>query len=126
MTPYFNAYGSDEKMPGKWWKNKEIVKSLELNNDQVNRIEGIFSSQKGRIKELGSDLRKKERELNDTIRNPNSSNEKVLKLSNEVEEIRGSMRRVKVDMFLQIREVLTPEQRSKLQEIWSKRGKPFH
>ncbi len=126
ITSNNNAYGSEKNVPGKWWKNKKIVEKLELNNDQVNQIEGIFSSKKGKIRGLDSDLKKKERELNDAIKNPNSSKEDVLRLSNEVEEIRGSMRRVKVDMLLQIREVLKPEQRIKLQEIWSNRGKQFH
>jgi Spy/CpxP family protein refolding chaperone len=125
VIPYCNSFGYDNDTPGKWWKNNEIVKSLELSNAQVDQIEKIFSSRKGKIKELGSNLRKKERELDNTIRNPNSSNEEVLKLSNEVEEIRGNLRKLKVDMFLQIREVLTPKQRGKLQEIRPKRGKPF-
>jgi Spy/CpxP family protein refolding chaperone len=126
VTPYFNAIGYDDNTPGKWWKNKDIVKSLELSKDQVNQIEGVFSSKKGKMKELDSDLRKKERELTDTIRNPNSSNDDVLRLSNEVEEIKGSMRKVKMDMRLQIRGILTPQQRGKLQEIKAKRGKRFH
>ncbi|MCI0454965.1 MAG: Spy/CpxP family protein refolding chaperone [Candidatus Dadabacteria bacterium] len=126
LTPYFNVYGYDEGTPGKWWKDKKIIKTLELNNDQVNRIEGIFSSQKGKMKELVSDLRKKERELADTERNPNSSNDDVLRLSKEVEEIKGNMRRVKMDIHLQIRGILTPQQRGKLREIKAKRGKQFH
>jgi Spy/CpxP family protein refolding chaperone len=125
VIPYRNSFGYDNDTPGKWWKNNEIVKSLELSNAQVDQIEKIFSSRKGKIKELGSNLRKKEKELDNTIRNPNSSNEEVLKLSDEVEEIRGNLRKLKVDMFLQIREVLTPQQRGKLQEIRPKRGKPF-
>ncbi|HLE24637.1 MAG TPA: Spy/CpxP family protein refolding chaperone [Thermodesulfobacteriota bacterium] len=120
-----NTYGYDGDSPGKWWKNKKIVKQLELSNEQMNRIEGIFSSNKGRIKELDSDLKKKEREFSDTVKNPNSSREEILRMNNEVEEVKGKLRKAYIDMRLQIRDVLTPEQRIKLQEIKTKHGKPY-
>ncbi|MGH7909028.1 MAG: Spy/CpxP family protein refolding chaperone [Thermodesulfobacteriota bacterium] len=125
VTFCLNTHGYDDDSPGKWWKNQKIVKQLELSNDQMNRIEGIFSSNKGRIKELDSDLKKKEREFSDTVKNPNSGREEILKINNEVEEIKGKLRKAYIDMRLQIRDVLTPEQRTKLQEIKTKHGKPY-
>ncbi len=125
VTFCLNTYGYDDDSPGKWWKDKKVVNKLELSNDQVNQIEGIFSSNKGRIKELDSDLKKKEREFSDTVKNPNSSREEILKMNNEVEEVKGKLRKAYIDMRLQIRDVLTPEQRTKLQEIRTKHGKPY-
>jgi periplasmic protein CpxP/Spy len=120
------SYGSDEDIQGKWWKHPKIAKELELTNDQVNRIEAIFSSYKPQMIDLDSKLKEKEKELRDTRKNPNSTREQISKLSDEVGGVRENMRKVKVDMFLQIRDVLTPQQRAKLEEIKSKYGKSFH
>lgn len=120
------SYGNDDDMRGKWWKHPNIAKELELTNDQVNQIEAIFSSYRPQMIELDSKLKEKEGKLRDTRRNPNSTREEISKLNDEVEGIRGNMRRVRVDMFLQIRDVLTPQQRTKLEEIKSKYGKTHH
>jgi periplasmic protein CpxP/Spy len=120
------SYGSDGDIQGKWWKHPKIAKELELTNDQVNRIEAIFSSYRPQMIDLDSKLKEKEKELRDTRKNPNSTREEISKLSDEVEGVRENMRKVRVDMFLQIRDVLTPQQRAKLEEIKSKYGKSFH
>lgn len=120
------SYGNDDDVQGKWWKHPNIAKELELTNDQQNRIEAIFSSYRPQMIELDSKLKEKEGKLRDTRRNPNSTREEISKLNDEVEGIRGNMRRVRVDMFLQIRDVLTPQQRTKLEEIKSKYGKTRH
>ena len=101
----------------KWWKNPKIVKELDLSSAQVERIEDIFSSYKGRIVTLNSELDKKEKELRKVVKNPNSTKEEVLELSDEVGRTKGELRRLEVNMFLEIRDVLTPAQREKLQTI---------
>lgn len=101
----------------KWWKNPQIVEELDLSSAQVNRIESIFSSYKGKIVDLNSDLARKEKDLRKAIKNPNSSKEEVLRLSDEVGRIKGGLRRLEVNMYLDIRDVLTPAQREKLQSI---------
>ncbi len=101
----------------KWWKNPQIVSELNLNADQVNSIENIFSSNKGNILSLNSQLMEKERELRKLIRNPNATQQEVLNLTDQVENIKGELRRLEVKMFLEIREVLTPDQREKLHKI---------
>jgi len=120
------SYGNNDDIQGKWWKHPKIAKELGLTNDQVNRIEAIFSSYRPQMIELDSKLKEKEVELRNTRRNPNSTREEISRLSDEVEGIRGNMRKIRVDMLLQIRDVLTPEQRAKLEEIKSRYGKTRH
>ncbi len=118
------SYGYDEDTPGKWWKHPKIARELGLSNDQVNQIEGIFSSYKARMMELNSNLKQKEAQLRNAITNPNSSREEILRMTAEVEGIKGNMRNTKIDMFLQVRDVLTPEQRSRLEDIRTRYGRP--
>jgi Spy/CpxP family protein refolding chaperone len=113
-----HAYSGEKGI--KWWKNPEIVAELKLTTDQVNRIENVFSYYKRRIVSLDSELGEKEKKLKNAIKNPNSTKEEVLRLSDEVEGIKGELRRLEVTMYLEIREVLTPDQRDRLYKIRSR------
>lgn len=101
----------------KWWKEPKIVTELGLTSDQVNTIENIFSSYRGRIIDLESKLKQKETEYKNKNKDPNSPRAEIESLYNEVEEIKSTLSRLKVDMFLEIRDLLTPEQRDKLHKI---------
>jgi Spy/CpxP family protein refolding chaperone len=122
---HFSAYGFDDDMVVKWWKNQKIVDELELTNSQVDQIEDVFSSHKNKMLELRSKLRKKDEELSKKASNPNSTREEILQLTDEVENIKGELRDIRVDMLLRIRDVLSPQQRGKLQEIQERYGKPY-
>ena len=124
LEPFYGAYGFDDDMVIKWWKNQKIVDELELTNRQVDRIEEIFSSHKSKMLEIHSKLRKKDEELSKKARNPNSTREEILRLTDEVESIQRELRDIRVDMLLRIRDVLSPQQRGKLQEIQKRYWKP--
>ncbi len=104
-------------MKFKWWKDPKIVKELELTAGQINRIERIFRSEKQRIRKLNYTLNAKETELSKALRNPEVSRDTIMRLTDEVEMIRSQLTRSKVEMFLNIKEVLDPEQRQKLHSI---------
>ena len=123
-TFHFSAYGFDDDMVVKWWKNQKIVDELELTNSQVDQIEKIFSSHKSKMLEVHFKLRKKDEELSKKARNPNSTRKEILRLTNEVESIKGELRDIRVDMLLRIRDVLSPQQRGKLQEIQERYENP--
>jgi Spy/CpxP family protein refolding chaperone len=108
----------------KWWKNPKIVEELNLSQNQVDRIENIFSLHRVKIINLDNELKSKEAKLRDRIRDPNSDREEILRLADEVEQIKGELRKVEVDMLLQIRDVLTPGQRAKLHEIKRRYRRP--
>jgi len=112
------VYGKE--LRGKWWKNPKVVEALDLKQDQIEKIERIFYQYRDQIVNLDGALKQKEAELRKEVRNPNSRREDILRLTDEVEKIRGQLRRVEVDMLLRIRDVLTPEQRIKLHSIKEK------
>ncbi|MGB7292310.1 MAG: Spy/CpxP family protein refolding chaperone [Thermodesulfobacteriota bacterium] len=112
-----NAYSHGGFGSAKWWKDAEVVKELNLTNDQVNLIEQIFNSNKGQIADLNSLLKQKQSEFRSKIEDPNSSRDEVLELNDEVVHLKTKLKRLRLDMLLKIREVLTPEQRQNLHKI---------
>lgn len=104
----------------KWWKDPKVASELDLSKDQVKRIEQIFSSYKKRIARYRKQLNKSEVELKKELQNPNAKKEDVLKLIDGIENTKAAYTRSKVEMFLRVKDVLTPEQVGKLHKI--KRG----
>lgn len=100
-----------------WWRNEEVRKELELSIEQVEKIENIFQSFKQEIQFLKDELEAKEQSLRQVLQSPEVSRDEVLHLTDEVEQIKAKGRMMKVDMLLEIREVLTNEQRTLLHKI---------
>ena len=104
---------------GKWWKNKEIVNKLQLTSAQVQSIEQIFNLHKGKLNEKKRSLLIKDKELNQKLKDPEADRGEINELAEEVDLLKLQLRKIHRIMQLEIREVLTPEQRKILYNIWS-------
>ncbi len=104
---------------GKWWKNKEIVNKLQLTSAQVQSIEQIFILHKGKLNEKKRSLLIKDKELNQKLKDPEADRGEINELAEEVDLLKLQLRKIHRIMQLEIREVLTPEQRKILYNIWS-------
>ncbi len=109
----------------KWWKDPKIASELDLSRGQVSRIEKIFSSYKKIILRYRKQLSKGEVELKKQLQNPNAKKEDVLNLIDAIELTKAKYTRSKVEMYLKVKDVLTPEQVEKLHTI-KLRFKPYH
>jgi len=114
-TYAFGFMGGEVKY--KWWKNEKIVAEMGLSEDQVQSIEKIFKSYKEQIVEYQKELNNKESELAKQLRNPDCSREEVLRITDDIENIRASLTRIKVEMLLSVKSVLTPKQEEILHGI---------
>lgn len=109
----------------KWWKDPKIASELNLSKDQVSKIERTFKSYKKYILQYNKQLRKAEVELQKQLQNPNAKKEDVLNLIDDIELTKARYTRTKVEMYLKVKEVLTPQQVRKLHTI-KLRFKPYH
>ena len=100
-----------------WWKNEEIVNKLDLSENQVNAIDSIYSTHKRQIIIYNKEIGKKTTELKKLIKNPSSTREQVLELTEEINALESERHKLKVQMLWEIREVLDPGQREQLREI---------
>ena len=117
----FSAYGYyGSKTNYKWWKNPNIASEMSLTKQQADSIERIFSSNKNKILRLQKELHHKEIQLRKKLNKSDSNNEEVLKLIDDIEHIKANLTRIKVQMFLKVKSVLTPEQIEILHNIKSR------
>jgi Spy/CpxP family protein refolding chaperone len=122
----FYAYGVQRgKYKGSWhwWKDTSIVDQLKLSDEQTAKIEKISLSYEEQLNELGSRVIEKRRAFKETMGNPNSTKEAIIKAFDDSWDANYKMKKVQLEMRLDITGVLTPDQITKLSEIKGQRKK---
>jgi TonB family protein len=102
---------------GKWWKNSEIVKHLQLSETQVDQIERTFIRHRPALAGLFAGLQKREQELKMLLKDDPIDESRVLAQTETVAESRTALEKENSAMMLDIRRSLTKEQWQKLQLI---------
>ncbi len=106
---------------GKWWKNSEIARELQLAPAQINQIEQTFLEQRLKLIDLRAELEKEEARLQPLIEADQPDEAKVSAQIDQVLAARGRLEKANAMMMLSIRRVLTVEQWKKLQAIQQER-----
>jgi len=101
----------------KWWKNPKIIHEMDLTDKQVDAIENIFNSYREQIIDSQKELKKEETRLLDILRKPECSRDEVMEITDHIEDMRANLTRIKVEMLLKIKKVLTSEQEDTLHNI---------
>ena len=110
---------------GKWWKNSEIVRELQLTDAQVNQIEQAFFDHRLKLIYLRAELERQETRLQPLIEADQPDEAKVSAQIDQVLAARGRLEKANAMMMLAIRRVLTVEQWKKLQTIQQERERMF-
>jgi Spy/CpxP family protein refolding chaperone len=116
VTGYTQSFGFP------WWRDAQFQKDLSLSTEQSSRIESVFQSTIPQLREKKAELDQQEAELSRLIA-ANVDEAQVIKQVDRVEAIRASLNKTRTLMLLHIRQVLTPEQRVKLNQLheqWQK------
>lgn len=109
-----------------WWRDADFQRDLGLTADQVSRIESVFQATVPTLRTKKADLDQQEDELSRLV-GANADESLVTKQVDRVEAIRSHMNKTRTLMLLHMRQVLTPEQRLKLNkryEQWVKDHNP--
>ncbi len=109
----------------KWWKNPTIVTQLEMSPQQVREVDSIFKSYKKSFVKYRKSLRNQELQLKKELQNPEAKREDVLQMIDDIENTKAAYTRTKVEMYLKIKDILTPQQQSTLYQI-KLRFRPYH
>ncbi len=105
-----------------WWRDAQFQKELSLSVDQSGKIDAVFQQTIPVLRQKKSDLDAQEDELSRMIA-ANADEAAVTRQVDRVEAIRANMNKMRTLMLLHMRQVLTPEQRvklNKLHEQWEK------
>jgi len=101
--------------PGMWWKNPDLIQKLALSADQQKRMDDIFQQSRLQLIDLKANLEKQEVTLEPMLDvNPPDTN-KILAQIDKTAQARAELEKGNARMLLGIRNVLTPDQWTKLQ-----------
>lgn len=102
---------------GKWWKNSDIVRELEVSESQVNQLEQAFLDHRLKLIDLRAAVEREELRLQPLIEVDQLDLPKVSAQLDAVLAARGRLEKESTMMMLSLRKVLTVEQWKKLQGI---------
>ena len=105
-----------------WWRDAQFQKDLNLSAEQAGRIDGVYQSAIANLRPKKEELDKQEAELSRLIE-LNADEAVVTRQVDKVEAIRAHLNKMRTLMLLHMRQVLTPDQRTKLNKIhdhWEK------
>jgi Spy/CpxP family protein refolding chaperone len=109
-----------------WWKDAQFQRDLGLTPDQTAKIDAIFQSTISLLRQKKADLDRQEDELSLMIAS-GADESLVTRQVDKVESTRASMNKMRTLMLLHERQVLTPEQRVRLnklhEQMFKDRGK---
>jgi Spy/CpxP family protein refolding chaperone len=95
-------------------KMEEFIKSLNLSEEQVTEIERISIDFQKNILELRNNLQIKELEVKELLLEPLTEMTKIKEKFEEIAELQVEIRVKTIERYLEIKELLTPEQQAKL------------
>jgi periplasmic protein CpxP/Spy len=93
-----------------------IVKELNLSPDQIQRLQKLRTNSQGQTKEHRQVLRTARQELTQLLQGNASSNQ-IRQKRQQVQSLHREVADLNFENTLAIREILTPEQRVKLQQL---------
>jgi len=101
--------------PGMWWHNPDLVQKLTLTPDQQKRMDDILQQSRLQLVDLRANVEKQELLMEPMLAaNPPDTN-KVLAQIDHTAQARAELEKANAKMLLGIRNVLTPDQWTKLQ-----------
>ncbi len=102
---------------GKWWKDSEVVRQLQLSEAQIEKIEQTFLHFRPALATLSAELRSREAELK-SLMSANSVDEARIRNQTDLIAVsRASLEKTNSSMMLEIRKDLSKQQWDRLQEI---------
>ena len=87
-----------------------------LTDEQVEKIKDIRNKNAKEIIDLNAEKKKAEIDLRKLMEDPDAKSSAIEKLAKKVMEQENAIRTAQLDAMLEIRDILTPEQRAKLKE----------
>src|SRR5262245_11131495 len=105
-----------------WGKDATFQRELSLTAEQSDKIDAIFQGSISKLRQKKQDLDQLEEQLSNMVAT-NADEAAVIKQVDRVEAVRAHMNKMRTLMLLHERQVLTPEQRVKLNKMYEQRMK---
>jgi len=107
---------------GKWWRDAEIAKKLQLSDSQVQQLDQIFYDHRMKLIDFGADMEKQDLKLQSLLDADAPNEGEIGSQVDRVLAARGKLEREHTFMNLDLRKVLSLDQWRQLKSIRGERG----
>ncbi|MFC1644195.1 Spy/CpxP family protein refolding chaperone [Candidatus Omnitrophota bacterium] len=105
---------------------QEMIDKMDLSKEQREQFKTHREEQKAQMKELKDALKEKRKALHAELKNYDSDESTIKSTVAELKTIQGQMLDQKVNSFLGMKKILTPEQFQKMNELRDEKRKQKH
>lgn len=117
MERAFNGVGG----PGQFWNNPNVVKQLNLTDDQRKAMDGILQDHKVTLVDLQANLKKAELGMQPLMQADTPNQAGILAQIDKVAQARAELEKANARFLLALRAKLTPDQWKQLQAMHANR-----
>jgi Spy/CpxP family protein refolding chaperone len=96
--------------PGKWWRRPEIVRSLNLSDEQQDRLESIFRTSATDLIDLKAEVDKSAIALRGELDRPQLDRAAIHRVAMRLSDARGKLFDRELTMLVEMRSVLNDQQ----------------
>ena len=107
--------------PGRWWKNSDVIRQLNLAPDQQKKLDDIMFAHMERMIDLKAALDKEELKIKMLLDQPQIDEKQVLAQVDKVLAARNQMQRTRAAMFVKVRVLLSAEQWEKMKAAFNEK-----
>jgi len=107
---------------GRWWKDPETAKKLQLNDGQISQLDQIFYEHRLKLIDYGAAMEKEDLKLQNLLDADVPNEGQISSQVDQVLSARGKLEREYTMMSLDLRKVLSLDQWRQLKTIREERG----
>ena len=122
MGPKFQKRIMVRREMGRWWKDPETAKKLQLNDGQISQLDQIFYEHRLKLIDYGAAMEKEDLKLQNLLDADVPDEGQVSSQVDQVLSARGKLEREYTMMSLDLRKVLSLDQWRQLKTIREERG----
>ena len=106
---------------GKGGGPRQMMEQLDLTPEQRTKLDALRKASRDKISAVKDEMRQSQEKLTQALQS-NTSTDELRKLHKKNQELKNKMSDARFDQVLAIRQVLTPEQQKKFQELRKGKG----
>ena len=118
--PMERNYGG--RMHGKWWDDPQKAQQIGLSADQQKKMDDIFQQHRLKLIDLNASLQKQEAVMQPLMEAEQPDEGKILAQIDAIAQARAELEKANARMLLGIRQVMTPDQWTKLKALRQEKG----
>ena len=111
------AFANAQQLPpGKWWQRPEIIRELQLTNEQQDKLDEIFRAAANGLIDAKGEVEKLQIALRGEIDRSQIRKAEVLRIAGQLNDARGKLFERELAMLIDMRTVLTDQQWQRMRQ----------